>query len=66
MTIEELRDYLNELIERDPESKDKEVLLEYWGFEDYESVLNFDSITGTSYETQYYGDKALVLKAEEV
>lgn len=66
MTIEELRDFLNELIERDPESKDKEVLLEYWGFEDYESVLNFDSITGTSYETQYYGDKALVLKAEEV
>ena len=66
MTIEELRNKLNDLLDKDPESKDKEVLLEYWGFEDYESVLNFDSITGTSYETQYYGDKALVLKAEEV
>lgn len=66
MTIEELRDLLNNLIEETPDAKDKEVLLEYWGFEDYESVLNFDSITGTTYETQYYGDKALVLKAEEV
>lgn len=64
MTIEELRDLLNNLIEENPDAKDKEVLLEYWGFEDYECVLKSDSITGTSYETQYYGDKALVLKAE--
>ena len=62
MTIEELRDLLNNLIEENPDAKDKEVLLEYWGCEDGESVLNFDPITDATYDNPYYD--ALILKAE--
>lgn len=62
MTVEELRNKLNDLLDKDPELKDKEVLLEYWGCEDGESVLNFDSITDATYDNPYYD--ALILKAE--
>lgn len=48
MTIEELRDFLNELIERDPESKEIKVLIRYWNDQaecnSYETVSDVETV----------------------
>lgn len=67
MTIEELRDYLNELLEKNPESKDKEVKILYWDkdetFDDYNEYIAYDPVL----DAEYDGDgKILVIKGETI
>ena len=67
MTIEELRDYLNELIERDPESKTNEVKIQFWDkdetFDDYNEYIAFDSVLDVEYDSD---KKILVIEGETI
>lgn len=53
MTIEELRDFLNELIETNPDCKDKEVKVQRWGKDGLwnEDTLFYDSVLDVAYLT---------------
>ena len=54
MTVEELRTFLNTLVEEDPESRDKEVKIRYWDkdetFDDYNEYIAFDSVLDAEYD----------------
>lgn len=53
MTVEELRDYLNELLEKNPESKDKEVKILYWDKDETfgDEYIAFDSVLDAEYDS---------------
>lgn len=61
MTIEELRDYLNELLEKNPESKDKEIKILYWDkdetFDDYNEYIAYDPVL----DVEYNNDKKFLM-----
>lgn len=67
MTIEELRDYLNELIEKHPESKTDEVKIQFWDkdetFDDYNEYIAYDSVLDAEYDTY---KKFLVIEGETI
>ncbi len=54
MTVEELRNFLNTLVEENPESKDKEVKILYWDkdetFDDYNEYVAYDSVLDVEYD----------------
>ena len=64
MTIEELREFLNELIETNPDCKDKEVKIERWGRDDpwNDETLLYDSVLDVSYLTD---KEILTIEGEE-
>ena len=64
MTIEELRDFLNELIETNPDCKDKEVKIERWGRDDpwNDETLLYDSVLDVAYLTD---KEILTIEGEE-
>lgn len=52
MTIEELRNFLNTLVEENPESKDKEIKILYWEKDetfDNDEFIAYDSVLGVEY-----------------
>lgn len=65
MTIEELRDFLNELIETNPDCKDKEVKIERWEKDSLwdEDNLVYDSVLDVSYGN-LTGKEILVIEGE--
>lgn len=67
MTIEELRDFLNELIERDPESKTDEVKIKFWDkdetFDDYNEYIAYDPVLDVEYDSD---KKFLVIEGETI
>lgn len=66
MTIEELTDYLNDLLEKHPESKTNEVKIQYWdGQEAFGSdeCIAFDSVLDAEYDTD---KKILVIEGETI
>lgn len=67
MTIEELTDYLNDLLEKHPESKTDEVKIQYWDkdetFDDYNEYIAFDSVLDAEYDTD---KKILVIEGETI
>jgi len=64
MTIEELRDFLNELIEEIPSCKDKEVKMERWRKDSLwnEDTLFYDSVSDVVYLTD---KEILTIEGEE-
>ena len=65
MTIEELTNYLNDLLEKHPESKTNEVKIQYWdgqGAFGVESIA-FDSVLYAEYDTD---KKILVIEGETI
>ena len=64
MTIEELRDFLNELIETNPDCKDKEVKIERWEKDSLwdEDNLVYDSVLDVAYLTD---KEILTIEGEE-
>ena len=65
MTIEELRDFLNELIEETPSCKDKEVKIKRWERDDFwnEDNIVYDSVLDVSYGN-LTGKEILVIEGE--
>lgn len=65
MTIEELRDFLNELIETNPGCKDKEVKVQRWEKDSLwnEDNIVYDSILDVSYGN-LTGKEILVIEGE--
>lgn len=56
MTVEELRDYLNDLIESG--QKDKEIAIKY--FDTEHDVMRYESIGQINSEKTFYKDKEVV------
>jgi len=67
MTIEELTDYLNDLLEKHPESKTSEVKIQYWDkdetFDDYNEYIAYDPVLDAEYDTD---KKILVIEGETI
>lgn len=67
MTVEELRNFLNIVMEENPESKDKEVKILYWDkdetFDDYNEYIAYDSVLDAEYDTS---KKFLVIEGETI
>lgn len=67
MTIEELRTFLNTLVEENPESKDKEVKIRYWDkdetFDDYNEYVAYDPVLDAEYDTD---KKILAIEGETI
>ena len=67
MTIEELTDYLNELLEKHPESKTDEVKIQFWDkdetFDDYNEYIAYDPVLDAEYDTD---KKILVIEGETI
>jgi hypothetical protein len=67
MTIEELTDYLNDLLEKHPESKTSEVKIQYWDkdetFDDYNEYIAYDPVLDVEYDTD---KKILVIEGETI
>lgn len=67
MTIEELADYLNELIEKDPELKTDEVKIRFWDkdetFDDYNEYIAYDPVFDVEYDSD---KKFLVIEGETI
>ena len=65
MTIEELRDILNEILEKDPESREIKVLIRYWNDQaecnSYETVSDVETVQGNQGK-----EKVLVLDGSSV
>ena len=65
MTIEELRDLLNDLIERNPESREIKVLIRYWNDQaecnSYETVSDVETVQGNQGK-----EKVLILDGSSV
>ena len=66
MTVEELRDFLNELIETNPDCKDKELKIERWGRDDpwNDETLLYDSVLDVSYGN-LTGKEILIIEGEK-
>ena len=64
MTIAELRDFLNELIETNPDCKDKEVKIKRWERDDpwNDETLLYDSVLDVAYLTD---KEILTIEGEE-
>ena len=67
MTIEELTDYLNELLEKHPESKTDEVKIQFWDkdetFDDYNEYIAYDPVLDVEYNND---KKFLVIEGETI
>ena len=67
MTIEELTDYLNDLLGKHPESKTDEVKIQYWDkdetFDDYNEYIAFDPVLDAEYDSD---KKILVIEGETI
>ena len=50
MTVEELRTFLNTLVEENPESKDKEVKIRYWDKSDLWECVGYDPVLDAEYD----------------
>lgn len=63
MTIEELRDFLNELIEEFPDVRDSEVRVERWGTDEpwNDEYRVFDSVQ----DVEYLEDKKILVFEED-
>lgn len=63
LTVLELRDFLNELIEEIPSCKDKEVKMERWETDFYgDQVTVYDSVSDVAYLTD---KEILTIEGEE-
>lgn len=65
MTIEELRDYLNDLLEKRPELKTDEVKIQFWEKDETfgDEYITFDSVLDVEYDTD---KKILVIEGETI
>lgn len=65
MTIEELTDYLNDLLEKHPESKTDEVKIQFWDKDETfgDEIIAFDSVLDAEYDTD---KKILVIEGETI
>ena len=65
MTIEELTDYLNDLLEKHPESKTDEVKIQYWDKDETfgDEFIAFDPVLDAEYDTY---KKILVIEGETI
>ena len=65
MTIEEKTDYLNELLEKHPESKTNEVKIQFWDKDETfgDEFIAFDSVLYAEYDTD---KKILVIEGETI
>ena len=67
MSIEEKTDYLNELLEKHPESKTDEVKIQFWDkdetFDDYNEYIAYDPVLDAEYDTD---KKILVIEGETI
>lgn len=67
MTIEELTNYLNELLEKHPESRTDEVKIRFWDkdetFDDYNEYIAYDSVLDVEYNND---KKFLMIEGETI
>lgn len=65
MTIEELRDYLNELLLKNPELKNDEVKIQYLDKDETfgDEYIAFDSVLDAEYDTD---KKFLIIEGEKI
>ena len=65
MTIEELRDLLNDLLGKHPESKTDEVKIQYWDKDETfgDEFIAFDPVLDVEYDTD---KKILVIEGETI
>lgn len=67
MTVEELRTFLNTLVEENPESKDKEVKIRYRDkdetFDDYNEYIAYDPVLDAEYDNDR---KILAIEGETI
>lgn len=63
MTVEELRNFLNTLVEENPESKDKEVKIRYWDKGDLWQGVDYDSVLDAEYDNDR---KILAIEGETI
>lgn len=66
MTIEELRNFLNTLVEENPESKDKEVKILYWEKDETfgnDEFIAYDPVLDAEYDAD---KKILLIEGETI